>query len=104
MLRININGYFFITDVPKKIRGLKQGNPVSSILYNLAIKPFLCSILTDPLYHGYQIKYLSNHPLYDEAQQLITYKFKILCYADYDLAFVQDLLYIIRINIGIVCK
>jgi hypothetical protein len=103
MLRINNNGYFFIPDVPKKIRGLKQGNPVLSILYNLTIKPFLCSILTDPLYHGYQIKYLSDHLLYNKAQPL-TYKFKILYYEDGVLAFVQDLLHIIRMNIGIVCK
>ncbi|GAN11669.1 hypothetical protein MAM1_0799d11250 [Mucor ambiguus] len=54
LLRINVNGYF-TQEIPKH-RGLKQDNPISSILYNLAIiEPFLRPIINDPLYYGYQM-------------------------------------------------
>ena len=87
LLRINVNGYF-TKDVPK-LRGLKQGDPVSAILYNLAIEPFLRSILNDPLYQGYQMKYDATHPLYSTEAPLV-HTTKILCYADDALAFVQN--------------
>ncbi|GAN11541.1 conserved hypothetical protein, partial [Mucor ambiguus] len=88
LLRINVNGYF--TDDVPKLRGLKQGGPISSILYNLAIEPFLRSILSDPTYHGYQMQYAVDHPNYNAANPLV-YVSKILCYADDAFVFVQDL-------------
>ncbi|CAO0789273.1 unnamed protein product [Mucor circinelloides] len=87
-LRININGYF--TDDVPKLRGLKQGDPISSILYNLAIEPFLRSVITDPLYKGYQMRYAPDHPLY-QAEAPEIHQTKILCYADDAFAFIQDL-------------
>ncbi|KAK4518914.1 uncharacterized protein ATC70_009140 [Mucor velutinosus] len=88
LLRINVNGYF--TDDIPKLRGLKQGDPISSILYNLAIEPFLRSILNDPLYHGYQMQYATDHPNYNANDPLVHVS-KILCYADDAFVFVQDL-------------
>ena len=88
MLRTNVNGYF--TDDVSKLRGLTQGDPISSILYGLAIKSFLQSILNDPLYYsGYQMQYASDHPNYNAAEPVIHVS-KILCYADNAFVFVKD--------------
>lgn len=95
LLRINVNGYF--TDDVPKLRGLKQGDPLSSILYNLAIEPFLRSILNDPLYSGYQMQYASDHPNYNVAEPVVHVS-KILCYADDAFVFVQDLPDLARLN------
>jgi hypothetical protein len=103
LLRINVNGYF-TQEIPKH-RGLKQGDPISSILYNLAIEPFLRSILNDPLYHGYQMQYAADHPLYNAASPQI-YVSKILCYADDAFVFAQDLPDLERLeyHLDIYCK
>ncbi|CEP09128.1 hypothetical protein [Parasitella parasitica] len=39
LIRININGH--LSSAVAKLRGLKQGDPLSPILYNLAFEPFL---------------------------------------------------------------
>jgi hypothetical protein len=103
LLRINVNGFF--TDAVPKLRGLKQGDPISSILYNLAIEPFLRSILTDPLYTGYQMQYANDHPNYNAADPVI-HTSKILCYADDAFVFVKDLPDLARLeyHLGVYCQ
>lgn len=73
VIRINMSGYF--SEEAPKLRGLKQRDPISPILYNLAFKLFLLSILSAPDYHGYKLGYLST---------------KVLCYVDDAFAFVHD--------------
>ncbi|GAN11867.1 conserved hypothetical protein, partial [Mucor ambiguus] len=51
VIRININGH--LSSEVAKLRGLKQGDPLSPILYNLAFEPFLLAILHDRQFQGY---------------------------------------------------
>ncbi|CEP13066.1 hypothetical protein, partial, partial [Parasitella parasitica] len=81
-IQINING-FFSEDVAK-LRGFKQGDPISCICYDLAFEPFLQSILQDNDFQGYQ--FTSNKP----TSSLPVITTKILCYADDALVFVHD--------------
>jgi endonuclease/exonuclease/phosphatase family metal-dependent hydrolase len=84
-IKININGYF--TDSIPKLRGFKQGDPLSCICYDLAFEPFLQGILTDTDFSGYT---LSRHPSTitpASAQPLST---KVLAYADDALVFVHN--------------
>ena len=73
LIRININGH--LSSTVAKLRGLKQGDPLSPILYNLAFEPFLLSILNDRQFQGYLMG---------------TERTKLLCYADDALVFVHD--------------
>lgn len=45
LIRISINGH--LSSEVAKLRGLKQGDPLSPVLYNLAFEPFLLSIIYD---------------------------------------------------------
>jgi exonuclease III len=80
-IKININGY--LTDPVAKLRGFKQGDPISCICYDLAFEPFLQSILQDQDFRGYE---LQNQV--DATAPVIPTK--ILCYADDALVFVHD--------------
>lgn len=57
-IKISVNG-FFTEEVPK-LRGFKQGDPISCICYDLSLEPFLLSILQDDDYKGYQLGTLIN--------------------------------------------
>lgn len=72
-IRINLNGH--LSTAVAKLRGLKQGDPLSPILYNLAFEPFLLAILQDRHFQGYMMG---------------TARTKLLCYADDALVFVHD--------------
>ncbi|CEP17652.1 hypothetical protein [Parasitella parasitica] len=58
VIRINLNGHLS-TEVAK-LRGLKQGDPLSPILYNLTFEPFLLSIINDSQFKGYTME---SHPV-----------------------------------------
>lgn len=73
LIQININGH--LSSAVPKLRGLKQGDPLSPILYNLAFEPFLLKILHDSHFQGYLMG---------------TQRTKVLCYADDALVFVHD--------------
>lgn len=48
---VNINGFF--TDAINQERGLRQGDPLSPLLFNLALEPFLLSLLQDQDLEGF---------------------------------------------------
>ncbi|KAG1140685.1 hypothetical protein G6F37_010514 [Rhizopus arrhizus] len=51
-VKINVNGFFSPTVLRQ--RGLRQANPLSPILFNLALEPLLLSITQDESIIGYQ--------------------------------------------------
>jgi hypothetical protein len=50
-VQVNINGFF--TEDILQTRGLRQGNHLSSLLFNIALEPLLLSIHNDPHYIDY---------------------------------------------------
>ncbi|GAN11765.1 hypothetical protein MAM1_0907d11353, partial [Mucor ambiguus] len=48
---INVNG--FLSSPVAQRRGLKQGDPISPVLFNLAFEPLLRRILADSALTGY---------------------------------------------------
>ncbi|SAL96475.1 hypothetical protein, partial, partial [Absidia glauca] len=50
-IRINVNGFF--TEMVEQQRGLRQGDPLSPLLFNFALEPFLLAILQDSHFSGY---------------------------------------------------
>jgi hypothetical protein len=83
-IKINVNGYLCDTTVPK-LRGLKQGDPISCILYNFALEPLLRSILDDDQFSGYSFK----HSVAVTSPPALP-SFKLLSYVDDTLLFVKD--------------
>jgi hypothetical protein len=83
-IKVNVNGFISSTTVPK-LRGLKQGDPISCILYNFALEPLLRSILDDDQFSGYSFKHSST-----VASPAPLPTIKLLCYADDTLLFVKD--------------
>ncbi|GAN06252.1 conserved hypothetical protein [Mucor ambiguus] len=73
VIRININGH--LSNEVVKLRGLKQGDPLSPIFYKLAFEPFLLAILHDRQFQGYMMG---------------VERTKLLCYADDNLVFFHD--------------
>jgi hypothetical protein len=89
IIKININGFF--TEEVLKLRGLKQGDRISPILYNLAFEPFLRSILNDTLFKGYNLlpdSVVTNNVENGMEQAINT---KILCYADDALVLIHNI-------------
>lgn len=68
--------------VLKGLRGLKRGDPVPPILYNLAFEPFLLLMIYRQTYQGY---------LFDILQT------KVLCYSNDAFVFVHDYLDLSRL-------
>ena len=50
---VAINGVF--SEPYKVTRGVRQGDPLSCALFDLAIEPLACSLRSDPRLHGYNI-------------------------------------------------
>ncbi|CEP10701.1 hypothetical protein, partial, partial [Parasitella parasitica] len=71
-LVVNVSG-FHSPRVPQ-LRGLKQGDPINPILFNLAFEPLLRKILQDPHLTGYQLP----SPQALEAPSAV----KMMAYAD----------------------
>ncbi|KAG1049071.1 hypothetical protein G6F43_008584 [Rhizopus delemar] len=83
-LHLNING-FLSSPVPQR-RGLRQGDPISPVLFNLAFEPLLRRILSSPHVSGFQIPRSVCSPPNLESRS----KVKMLAYADDVVCFLND--------------
>jgi hypothetical protein len=102
-IEVNVNG--FITKEVHKLRGLRQGDLLSPILYNLAFEPFLRSILNDEHFGGYSMRADSGVADGDNTvEESITTK--ILCYTNDALVLVHDVdeLYRLKSHMGLFCN
>ena len=78
LLQVNVNG-FFTMDI-HQMRGLRQGDPLSPTLFNLALEPLLLAIQQDPLIRGYP---------FPSVQHQATYSIKTIAYTD-DVCVILD--------------
>ncbi|KAG0857767.1 hypothetical protein G6F16_013468 [Rhizopus arrhizus] len=84
-ISVNVNGS--LADSIQQLRGLRQGDSISPILFNLAIEPFLLSILNNEIIDGYCLKArISNSDLQLTAPRPV----KLLAYADDILIFINS--------------
>ncbi|KAG1358340.1 hypothetical protein G6F62_000791 [Rhizopus arrhizus] len=96
-LCINVNG--FLTALISQARGLRQGNSLSPLLFNLAIEPLLRFIWSSPLISGF-IFLRPQQPNFTSLPRPSP-PLKVLAYADNDLVFLtrptelQTLLYLV---------
>ncbi|KAG1281989.1 hypothetical protein G6F66_011268 [Rhizopus arrhizus] len=77
-VRININGYF--TNRVDQRHGLRQGDPLSSLLFNIALEPFLRHTLQDSSFQGFQFQVVSNSDT--TTSNIMPPPLKILVYVD----------------------
>ncbi|KAK4515183.1 Glycerophosphocholine phosphodiesterase [Mucor velutinosus] len=89
---ININGYF--TPAVKQERGIRQGDPLSPLLFDVALEPFLLSILQDPYFHGFRV---SNGTSAEVAPR-VSPAIKCLAYADDVCVLLRDELDLYRLQ------
>lgn len=69
-IQVNVNG-FFSPNITQK-RGLRQGDPLSPLLFNLALEPLLLLIQQDTRIQGFEYTTVDNQPT----------SIKLLAYAD----------------------
>lgn len=77
---VNINGFF--TDAILQERGLRQGDPLSPLLFNLALEPFLLSILQDSSITGFVCPSQNTVDISPSALATPSCELKLLAYAD----------------------
>lgn len=77
-IRVNVNGY--LTDPVRQERGLRQGDPLSPLLFNIAFDPFIRAVQRDTGIRGYMWPNLRHSDPVDPSRNLPA--LKILAYAD----------------------
>jgi hypothetical protein len=85
-IHVNING--FLTKPIAQRRGIRQGDSISPVLFNLAIEPFLLSIINNPDISGYSLQH-TKLPHNVQTPWVSPAPVKILAYADDVLTFVK---------------
>lgn len=83
-LQINVNG--FLTSSIAQRRGLKQGDPLSPILFNLAFEPLLRLIQQDQQIHGFSLPSSPESSLSLPAPTPV----KLMAYADDIVVFLNS--------------
>ncbi|KAG1451795.1 hypothetical protein G6F46_005552 [Rhizopus delemar] len=83
-LRLNING--FLSNPVHQRWGLRQGDPLSLMFFNLAFEPLLRKILNEPLYNGFSTPRAPPSCISGDHLQPI----KLLAYADDVLCLLKD--------------
>lgn len=87
-IQINVNGH--ITQTPfTQLRGLRQGDPLSPLLFNIAFDPFIRSIQQNESFKGFDFHHEAPPPPHLLHQPAPT-SVKILAYADDTLVFLQN--------------
>ncbi|CAO0798869.1 unnamed protein product [Mucor circinelloides] len=86
-IHVNING--FLTKPIAQRRGIRQGDSISPVLFNLAIEPFLLSLIHNPDISGYSLQH-SKPPSNIQTPWVSPAPVKVLAYADDVLTFVKS--------------
>ena len=76
---VNVNGYF--TEAVHQERGIRQGDPLSPLLFDIALEPFLLSIIQDPQFQGFQVQDALSPPPAG-SPTIVSPPLKCLAYAD----------------------
>lgn len=84
---VNVNG--FLTDAISQRRGIRQGDSISPVLFNLAIEPFLLSIINNANLSGYSLQHVKL-PHQVANPWVSPAPIKVLAYADDVLSFVKS--------------
>jgi len=54
LIQVNVNGHITQSKIPQ-LRGLRQGDPLSPLLFNIAFDPFVRSISQNPAFSGFRL-------------------------------------------------
>jgi hypothetical protein len=84
---VNVNG--FLTEAISQRRGIRQGDSISPVLFNLAIEPFLLSLSHNANMSGYSLQHVKL-PHQVQNPWISPAPIKVLAYADDVLSFVKS--------------
>lgn len=91
---VNVNGYF--TPAVRQERGIRQGDPLSPLLFDVALEPFLLSILQDTEFRGFRASDGSSSAAV--VSSCVSPPTKCLAYADDVCVFLRDELDLSRLQ------
>ncbi|KAG1142948.1 hypothetical protein G6F37_012550 [Rhizopus arrhizus] len=83
-MKVNVNDY--LTQPVPPGRGLRQGNPISPLLFNLVMEPLIKSIIQSDRIQGFLLPNISR-PYLDS---FTLHPLRVLAYADDLLIFLKD--------------
>ncbi|KAG1061168.1 hypothetical protein G6F42_027751 [Rhizopus arrhizus] len=92
-VRVNVNG--FLSESFSTQRGMRQGDPISPLLFNIIFDPFLRAINQDPTIRGFDFQHIAStntrFPSFFTNNAPSAGPVKVLAYADDTLVFLNDL-------------